>query len=65
MDSRNHLTWRKSRRSGNNGGACVEVTQLQSDDLVVRDSKLGDISPLLTFTTTNWRTFVEAIRTSH
>ncbi|TYK46725.1 DUF397 domain-containing protein [Actinomadura decatromicini] len=32
------LTWRKASRSGENGGACVELASA-SDVIVVRDSK--------------------------
>ena len=31
-------TWRKSSRSGNNGGACVEVARLEAG-IGLRDSK--------------------------
>ena len=38
-------TWRKSSRSNSAGGACVEVGQVGSSTLI-RDSKLGDDSPI-------------------
>jgi len=40
-------TWRKSTHSHDNG--CVEVAAI-GDSIGVRDSKLGDNSPVLTFT---------------
>ncbi|SEG24162.1 protein of unknown function [Thermomonospora echinospora] len=38
-------TWRKSSRSGNNGGACVEVAQLGTA-IGLRDSKNPDAGHL-------------------
>ncbi|MFC4052890.1 DUF397 domain-containing protein [Actinomadura syzygii] len=32
------LTWRKSTRSGSDGGSCVELAGL-NDDVAIRDSK--------------------------
>jgi len=37
--------WRKSSRSQGNGGSCVEL-RVSDDDFQVRDSKLGDSSPI-------------------
>lgn len=37
--------WRKSSRSGNSGGNCVEV-RVNDEEFQVRDSKLGDGSPI-------------------
>lgn len=42
--------WRKSTYSGS-GNACVEVADLVAGGQAVRDSKLGDDSPVLWFTT--------------
>jgi len=53
--------WRKSSRSGSNtDGQCVEAKQA---DLVVqvRDSKLGDGSPILVATPADWRGFLSAV----
>ena len=33
------VTWRKSRRSGPQGGNCVEVARLADGQVAVRDSK--------------------------
>ncbi|MFE3451506.1 DUF397 domain-containing protein [Nonomuraea sp. NPDC059194] len=64
----NHLTWRKARRSGGNGGDCVEVAVLdtpgdvathkpEQDRLfVLRDSKDPD-GPRLFFTEAEWNAF--------
>jgi hypothetical protein len=48
--------WRKSSRSDNNGGACVEVADL-GDCVAVRDSKNPD-GPVLIFTRDEWAAFV-------
>ena len=37
--------WRKSTRSQGNGGSCVEL-RTSDDEFQVRDSKLGDGSPI-------------------
>lgn len=39
------LTWRKSSRSGSDGGSCVELAGV-NDDVAVRDSKDPD-GPIL------------------
>ena len=41
-------TWRKSTFSNN--GSCVELADLGGGVVGVRDSKLGDASPVLRFT---------------
>ncbi|GAB3995031.1 hypothetical protein GCM10029992_11170 [Glycomyces albus] len=38
--------WKKSSRSNNQGGACVEV-RAHDDVVQVRDTKLGETSPVL------------------
>jgi hypothetical protein len=43
-------TWRKSTFSNN--GSCVELADLGAGIVGVRDSKLGDSSPVLHFTRT-------------
>jgi hypothetical protein len=59
MDAR-HITWRKSSRSDNNGGACVEVANLPHT-AAVRDSK-DQSGPTLAFTTPTWARFIDAIK---
>jgi hypothetical protein len=54
------LNWRKSSRSGTNGGDCVEVADTRSV-IFVRDSKDPD-GPLLTFDRTAWATFVNELK---
>jgi hypothetical protein len=53
--------WRKSRRSGGNGGACVEVAGLPGT-VAVRDSK-DPHGPKLAFSRDAWRTFARRIKT--
>ncbi|MEV1108189.1 DUF397 domain-containing protein [Micromonospora sp. NPDC049751] len=53
--------WRKSTRSGDNGGACVEVATNIPDIVAVRDSK-DPAGPALTFHPTAWSAFVGSTR---
>lgn len=53
--------WIKSSRSSTNG-SCVEIEASGQGGVKVRDSKLGDRSPILTFTATEWDAFVEGVR---
>ncbi len=46
--STNPTPWKKSSYSGGNGGSCVE-TRWSSGRREIRDSKLGDASPILSF----------------
>jgi hypothetical protein len=54
--------WRKSSRSGNNGGDCVEVSLIpgskEGSEMVyaMRDSKNPD-GPVLLFTPAEWEAF--------
>lgn len=51
-------TWRKSSRSAG-AGDCVEVgTSPDTALIAVRDSKLGDSSPILTFTRSEMAAFL-------
>lgn len=43
-----------------NGGACVEVAT--ADRVRVRDSRLGDASPVLNFTRAEWASFTSALK---
>jgi hypothetical protein len=56
--------WRKSTRSGGNGGECVEVAGNLPGVVAVRDSK-DPHGPALTFTPATWVTFVRATSTFH
>jgi hypothetical protein len=42
-------------------GDCVEVAQ-SGDAVYVRDSKLGDESPVLTLTRHEWEAFVKGVK---
>ncbi|MFI7078775.1 DUF397 domain-containing protein [Micromonospora sp. NPDC049903] len=50
--------WRKSSKSGSNGGDCVEVADNLSGVVGVRDSK-DPTGPVLAFGPAAWRSFVE------
>nr|WP_075849331.1 DUF397 domain-containing protein [Saccharomonospora sp. CUA-673] len=53
--------WRKSTRSqGQND--CVEITDEVRGSVGVRDSKLGDASPVLAVTVEQWRLFRASVR---
>lgn len=51
--------WRKSSRSGDTGGECVEVAAT-TPGVAVRDSKNPN-GPVLLFTTAEWRTFARRL----
>jgi hypothetical protein len=53
--------WRKSTRSGDNGGDCVEVAGNLPDVIAVRDSKDRN-GPVLTFSSGEWTAFVEGVK---
>jgi hypothetical protein len=52
--------WKKSSKSGGNGGSCVEVRRRDST-IQVRDSKDPD-GPMLTFNPEEWEAFVDCAR---
>ncbi|MER5457650.1 DUF397 domain-containing protein [Micromonospora sp. NPDC002389] len=49
--------WRKTTRSGPDGGNCVEVADNLSGVVAVRDSK-DSAGPVLVFGPDSWRAFV-------
>ncbi|MDW5323805.1 DUF397 domain-containing protein [Plantactinospora sp. KLBMP9567] len=53
--------WRKSTRSGSNGGDCVEVADNLPGVVAVRDSK-DPAGPVLTFGRERWRRFLAGTR---
>ncbi|GAB4004550.1 hypothetical protein GCM10029992_49910 [Glycomyces albus] len=53
--------WRKSSRSADSGGNCVEV-RADGEGFQVRDSKLGDDSPIFDLTTEGFATLMRAAR---
>ena len=55
------VTWRKSRRSGPQGGNCVEVARLVDGQVAVRDSRYP-AGPALEFTAAEWAAFVGGAR---
>jgi hypothetical protein len=55
--------WRKSTRSGDNGGACVEVADNLPNVVAVRDSR-DPSGPALTFGPNHWLTFISVVKTS-
>lgn len=57
MTDLSSAVWRKSTRSGDNGGACVEVATNLAGIVAVRDSK--DVhGAVLTFSPATWARFV-------
>ncbi|MCA1674692.1 MAG: DUF397 domain-containing protein [Actinobacteria bacterium] len=50
--------WRKSTRSGDNGGACVEVALLGGGNVALRDSKDQGAGPILVCAPEDWKTFL-------
>ncbi|MFV2112311.1 DUF397 domain-containing protein [Micromonospora sp. LOL_025] len=52
--------WRKSTKSGGNGGDCVEVADNLSGVVGVRDSK-DPTGPALVFAPAAWRAFVAQV----
>ncbi|MFF5208888.1 DUF397 domain-containing protein [Streptosporangium sp. NPDC000396] len=53
--------WRKSSRSSDNGGQCVEVADNLPGVVAVRDSK-NPAGPKLLFAPAEWRFFVEGVK---
>jgi hypothetical protein len=53
--------WRKSTRSGNSGGNCVEV-RVNDEQFEVRDSKLGEGSPIFGCTAEDYRSLLRVAR---
>lgn len=52
--------WTKSSRSGT--GGCVEARRSEADTVLVRDSKLGEESPVLAFDVAAWTAFVDGLK---
>jgi hypothetical protein len=53
--------WRKSSYSGTNGGGCVEVGN-GDRSVMVRDTVLGESSPVLAFTRQAWRDLLMSVK---
>ncbi|WP_067568494.1 DUF397 domain-containing protein [Nocardia acidivorans] len=54
--------WFKSSRSTSSGGECLEAAHLGGGSVGVRDSKLGEASPVLVFGPAEWDSFTGALR---
>jgi hypothetical protein len=54
--------WRKSTRSGGNGGNCIEIADNLPDVVAVRDSK-DPLGPALALAPGDWGVFVTAVKT--
>ncbi|MGS2641919.1 DUF397 domain-containing protein [Streptosporangium sp. LJ11] len=54
--------WRKSSRSGDSGGQCVEVASNLSGVVAVRDSK-NPGGPKLLFAPAEWKSFIGGVKT--
>ena len=61
MDDLTGAAWRKSTRSGNNQGACVEVADNLPGVVLVRDTKDRD-GGTLTFGPAAWAGFVASAK---
>jgi uncharacterized protein DUF397 len=51
------VTWRKSRRSGPQGGNCVEIAQLADGQVAIRNSR-HPAGPALVFSPDEWAAFL-------
>ena len=54
--------WRKSERSGEGNGGCVEVGSMAGTMIGVRDTKAHGQGPILAFGANHWTTFLGVIR---
>jgi hypothetical protein len=61
MDHLSGAVWRKSSKSGGNGGNCVEVARNLPGIVAVRDSKDPD-GPKLAFSPEDWASFTASVK---
>lgn len=54
--------WRKSSKSGNQGGSCVYVAN-DGPQTTLRDSKQGPTGPTLNIDTSDWANFLAHVAT--
>lgn len=57
----NGVEWRKSRRSGPQGGQCVEIAHLPNGQVAIRNSR-HPAGPALIFTSSEWDAFVGGVK---
>jgi hypothetical protein len=58
-------TWRKSTRSGGNGGGCVEAGVAERGSVLVRDTRhpnWPDSAPVIAFNADAWESFIDSLR---
>lgn len=55
------VTWRKSSRSGPQGGNCVEIARLPDGQIAIRNSR-HPAGPALVFTSGEWAAFIGGAR---
>jgi hypothetical protein len=53
-------TWRKATKSSD-GNNCVQVSLDVPETVAIRDSKLGDASPVLVFTADEFMAFADGV----
>lgn len=53
--------WKKSSRSGGQGGACVEA-RAHAGVVQVRDTKLGESSPILGASAADWAAILGGLK---
>jgi hypothetical protein len=56
-----HVTWRKSRRSGPQGGNCVEIAHLEDGQVAIRNSRHPS-GPALLFAPAEWDAFLGGVK---
>lgn len=61
MRPSDRVRWVKSTYSGS-GDTCVEVARRADGSVLVRDSKIGEHSPILTFGRDEWAAFLAGVR---
>ncbi|GAB2539143.1 DUF397 domain-containing protein [Nocardia heshunensis] len=54
--------WFKSTYSSSSGGECLEAAHLRGGHVAIRDSKLGDTSPVLVIGPVDWDRFTSAVQ---
>lgn len=63
MEGMNDPRWRKSTKSGSNGGGCVEVGN-HPHGVIIRDTqdpRWPDGAPVIKFSTATWRSFTASL----